>query len=280
MLLAFINKLIKIIMGQSNDTDTIMHLQCELLSRKGSDKEVNEDSFLVDRYANNLDAESVQSYTLTSDLMHIFAVFDGVSSGGNGKESSEIAAESLKRILDYNTEGFDDSFIAAVDAAIRDVNLSIYNAFSAQSESKQGTTMAMIIVYRSNCIVFNVGDSRIYRLTDGSLIQLSYDHTLENYKRQLGFMKKDPFISKKDGATLYQCLGKDVSIDYYKYGPFKYKSGDRFFICSDGISGFLDRKILLTLLQADSGHTLVDLSEAAYQAGSLDDQTSIMISID
>ena len=269
-------------MAGHNNTDEMMHLQCVLFSRKGFDKVVNEDSFLVDRYCNYLESnstESIHSFTLTSDTMHLFAVFDGVSTGGNGKKSSEMAAQFLKTILDYSMNGFEDAFISEIDTVIKDVNSRIYNAFSDHPESKRGTTMAMILIFGSHCIVYNVGDSRIYRLTDSSLIQLSHDHTLENYKRQMGFMKKDPYISKNDGSTLYQCMGKDESIDYFKYGPFKFKSNDKFFICSDGISGFLDRKCLITLLQSDSNQALMNLAEAACRAGSTDDQTGILISI-
>lgn len=277
MLFTSIRRILKRITEQDDNTDEVMHIQCELFSRKGIDKETNEDSFLIDRYEDS--SESKATHSLVSDRMHVFAIFDGVSAGGNGKRSSEMAVQCLQAVLNDNMSGFDDSFIASMDAAIKSINLSIHRAFSEQPGSKWGTTMAMIILYRSDCIVYNVGDSRVYRLTDGSLIQLSYDHTLENYKRQLGFLKKDPYISEIDGSTLYQCLGKGESLEYYRYGPFRYKADDKFFICSDGISGYLDRNNLVSLLQSDQDKTVINLAEAARKAGSMDDQTGILISV-
>lgn len=278
MLFSFIERLILIITGHSGNTDEVMHLQCNLFSRKGLEKEINEDAFLVDRYDNYLENNS--TFLLTSDSMHVFAVFDGVSAGGNGEKSSEMAVKHMQSVLNYNMKGFDDTFFTAVDTVINNTNSNIYNAFSRQSESKWGTTLAMIIIYRSQCVVYNVGDSRIYRLTNSSLIQLSHDHTLESYKRQLGFLKKDPYISEKDGSILYRCLGKEESIDYNKYGPFKIESKDKLLICSDGISGFLDRKSLSDLLQSNQDQIVRNLADAAREAGSVDDQTGIIISVE
>lgn len=278
MLFSFFKWLIMIISGHNSNADEVMRLQCNLFSRKGLEKEINEDVFLVDRYDNYF--ENKLTFSLTSDSMHVFAVFDGVSAGGNGEKSSEMAAKHLQSILNYNMKGFNDSFNAAIDTAINNTNSSIYKFFSKQSESKWGTTIAMIIIYRSQCVVYNVGDSRIYRLTNSSLIQLSHDHTVESYKRQLGFLKNDPYISEKDGSILYRCLGKEKSIDYYKYGPFKIESKDKLLICSDGISGFLDRNSLSNLLQSNQDQIVENMADAAREAGSVDDQTGILISVE
>ncbi len=269
--------LIKIINGQNNSTDEIMQLQCDLFSRPGIDKDNNEDSYLVDKNDNFCECKSTQLFS--SDTMHIFAVFDGVTAGGNGKKSSEMAARYLKDAIDYDMRGFDESFISAIDSTIKGINSRMYKTFLEYPEAKFGTTMAMIIIYKSHCVVYNVGDSRVYRLTDGSLVQLSYDHTIENYKRQLGFLKKDPYISKKDGSILYQCLGKNESIDYYKYGPFELQPNDKLFICSDGIYNTLDKECFVSLLQSGQDRTVLNLAEAARESGSIDDQTGILISV-
>ena len=278
MLWAFIKGLIKKNTGRNDQTDEIKNLKCNIFTRKGIGKETNEDSFLVD----NIDvySDDLQNVDLSTNAMHVFAVFDGVSTGGNGKKSSEMAAQYLKSILKNSNDGFNDSFLSSIDTSIKELKHNIYEAFSNQEQAKWGTTMAMLIIYRNQCVVYNAGDSRVYRFTDSSLIQLSHDHTIENYKRQLGFLKKDPYISEKDGSILYQYLGKDDSLEYYKYGPFTFESNDCFLICSDGISGSLKRKDLMTLFKSDQNQTVLSFADVALKSGATDDQTGILITVE
>ena len=273
----FVDKLIKRITRREHRKKEIMYLECNLFTRKGLDKEVNEDSFLIDRFDEY--SEEIKNLSFNSDTMHIFAIFDGVSTGGNGKRSSEMAVQYLKNFIIKNKNSFEDLFCFFIDKLIWKINIDLYKSFNEHGKSKWGTTMAMIIIYMDQCVLFNVGDSRIYRLMEGSLIQLSQDYTLESYKRHLGFLKQDPYISKKDSSILYQCLGKNETIEYYKYGPFTIESNDKLFMCSDGISGYLSSKNIITILNSDDKQKIYNLAEEARKAGSIDDQTGILISI-
>ncbi len=266
------------------DKSECLTLNCQSFSRKGIGKDHNEDCFLVNDMYSCFEEECRVDVSFNSWDLTILAVCDGVSGGGNGQDSSKTTVNLLRHLYDNKniigqSEDF-KRFLRRVEHEIQETNWKIYNLFAESGENMWGTTLALLIIFRNNGVVYNVGDSRIYRVRNKLLTQLTRDHTVAEYKRQMGFFNEDPYITETDKKTLYQYLGKKEEIEMYKYGPFALNKNDRFLICTDGISGTLGRKELLLEMDKNSKNIIELLAEKSLRQGSQDDQTGIYIYTD
>ncbi len=148
--------------------------------------------------SNNEDMILLQSSTLRDDslafsididdsLLFVAAVADGMGGHNAGEVASEMVLESLNRLLLSFPENLSEE---ALKTALNAWTLQIHQEVTrAGSENPQqdgmGATLAGIILYHQALYLFWAGDSRIYRLRDGILRQLSVDHSLRE-------MTKDP----------------------------------------------------------------------------------------
>lgn len=120
-----------------------------------------------------------------------------------------------------------------------------------------GTTLSAILFHRDSVICTHVGDSRIYRIRNQSLEQLSQDHTLKNKLIEQGLLEK----AIKDGIRYKNVLTKAVGA-YKKLSPdiqvYPAKEEDLYLLCSDGLSDYVtDEEILGIII---SSFSLKDLT--------------------
>lgn len=258
-------------------------LDCEVQSRKGVDKTNNEDSFLVNNIKSMSEDEILFTTNVNTSSLNMFAICDGITAGGCGKESSQMAVQMLGVLQNNccnvrNQEDF-ELFLNKMDEYVQKMNKNIFVSLSSDGSGRCGSTLALLVIFRNQVVIYNVGDSRIYRMRDNLFVQLTKDHTVADYKRRLGFFCDDPYITDKDKNTLYQYLGQEKNIDVYKYGPFTLNRSDQLLICSDGISGVLEREALSSIIRQHSENIVTTLIELATQKGSQDDKTGIFIAV-
>ncbi len=132
-----------------------------------------------------------------------------------------------------------DGVIASLRRAFEEANAGIYSIGQENPEFRgMGTTATALVLRPEGAWLGHVGDSRAYRVRDGVLDQLTFDHSWvwEVAKRQgidpdqLGDFKKNVII---------RSLGPDPSVEVDIEGPHPVKPGDLFLLCSDGLSGQL-----------------------------------------
>jgi protein phosphatase len=145
-----------------------------------------------------------------------------------------------------------------------------------------GTTMTILAFTPdvSECIVGHVGDSRLYRLRAGSLEQLTHDHTAVQELIDQGQLTKDEARRHPLSNMLYRSVGTrpDVAVDLQRTTV---TGGDRYLLCSDGLTGMLgDDDLAAILLQDQPVESVVDhLIEAANLRGGVDNITAILIDV-
>jgi len=133
---------------------------------------------------------------------------------------------------------------------------------------EMGTTLVALAYYENQFYWMNCGDSRIYRLHDGQLQQLSTDHSLNNL---MGVAQHSNIITN--------CIGggcKTSYIDILKCTE-SVKPGDIFMLCSDGLTDMLSDEEVQTLLNDDADASL--LCHAANEAGGYDNVSVCLIKI-
>ena len=135
--------------------------------------------------------------------------------------------------------------------------------------AEMGTTLVGIIYYQGRYYWINCGDSRLYRLRNGQLQQLSSDHSLNNLTGQT-----------KHSNIITNCIGagcRNSYLDIYEFTN-DFLSGDTYLICSDGLNDMLPDVTICGLL--NEGATAAELCEAAIAAGGYDNVSVCEFKVD
>lgn len=229
------------------------------------------------------------------DEYRLYLVADGMGGHNSGEVASAMAAENVKTFFEA-TEKEDATWPFPIDpnlnllenrlsAAIKMANKSIYDR-SASDASMQGmgTTIVGLLVNPDKRIahVAHVGDSRVYRIRDGRAELLTRDHSLVNdYLMMMPDMPKEAMdVLPRNVITRALGMQDSVVVDLGTEGV---REGDRFLLCSDGLSGQVtDERIaeIVTAAGADLGACLAQLVAAANDAGGDDNVTVVVVALD
>jgi serine/threonine protein phosphatase PrpC len=165
---------------------------------------------------------------------HLYVVADGMGAHAVGEKASEQAVHVIPHTYHkYAHEGP----VAALRKAFVEANASIHACGQANKEFHgMGTTSTALLIRPEAAWVGHVGDSRAYRVRDGVIEQLTYDHSLvwEYARRE----KIDPSqVQDIPSNVIIRCLGPEPLVQVDVEGPHELRPGDIFLLCSDGLSG-------------------------------------------
>lgn len=175
------------------------------------------------------------------------AVADGLGGHAAGEVASRIVVDRLRQLDELGGACPDD-----VVTAISDANRQILEEVHRHPEYKgMGTTVAGLgtveVGGSQHCVVFNVGDSRVYRHLGGVLTQVSVDHSEVEELRAAGAITAQDAARHPRRNVVTRCLGSDPSPapDLWVFPP---ADDDRFLICSDGLTNEVDDDGIAELL--------------------------------
>ncbi|MEO1615153.1 MAG: protein phosphatase 2C domain-containing protein [Planctomycetota bacterium] len=202
------------------------------------------------RRTNNQDSHSVlpaKSQERFESRGHLFIVADGMGAHAAGELASSMAAEHIA--MNY----FRPSPLDPVDClhvAVTEANAEIYQRGQQNPEfHNMGTTASTLALLPIGAVVAHVGDSRVYRLRKGILEQLTFDHSLVWEVQASGQVHPDSALGQAlPKNVITRSLGPNADVQVDIEGPFEIQLGDRFLLCSDGLSGQVDDLELATLL--------------------------------
>jgi protein phosphatase len=208
----------------------------------------------------------------------LFAVADGMGGHKAGEVASRLAIETLR-----------DEFTAAgtdvLVTAVQESNRALVERSSGDAElTGMGTTLcAMALVDaegRDAIAVVNVGDSRLYLMSDGELTQVTEDHSLVATLERQGRLSRAEAAVHPQRNILTRALGidADVMVDSWEILPMV---GDRYLICSDGLFNEVDDNRLAATLRrlADPSDAAKELVRLANEAGGRDNITCLVVDV-
>lgn len=242
----------------------------------GRVRTTNEDTFLVD------------------PALRLFAVADGMGGHGAGEVASGLAIEALNGFVSRTSTETEFSWPYGLDTtlsfdgnrlktAIHLANRRVFRAAESNDDySGMGTTLVGILVNGVQAVVGHVGDSRMYLSRGGKI-----DQKTEDDSWVATILAKDPAAKGLDLSkhpmrnVLTSAIGARDQVEVH-VTELSVAAGDRLLLCSDGLHGVLTAADLQSVLAA---HTQPDaaaraLVEAALNAGSRDNVTAVVVTID
>ncbi|MGN0555256.1 MAG: PP2C family protein-serine/threonine phosphatase [Candidatus Fimenecus sp.] len=248
------------------------------VSDVGKRRTNNEDNYFIN--GQTVGSAMQTSASAAPSAQNVFAVFDGMGGEQAGELASQAAADVFcADALELLQSGFS---YPAVNALVQKANHSIC-ALARQKRARVGTTLALLAFREDNILIANVGDSRVYRLSDGILTQLSKDHTQAQFLVDSGVLPKEEAEKRPEKHKLTQHLGifpEEMEIEPYVV-TVPAVQGERFLLCSDGLTDMLQDSEIQQILRENLPIETVcrRLVQTALDRGGKDNTTVVLCEI-
>lgn len=238
----------------------------------GRVRDHNEDNFLVDKNLN------------------LFVVADGMGGHAAGEVASAIAVNTMRDVVRQNKDLIEaykeGSQIASssdvstlLEHAVQKACLEIHETAQRETEKRgMGTTLSALLVIGNRGFIAHVGDSRVYMLRAGRVIQLTEDHSLINELIKRGKLTKEEAAKSPYQNAVTRAVGvyESVEVDTIEFDVLP---GDQFLLASDGLTGYLGAEDISPVF--DDAGDIKDIPssfiELANQRGGKDNITNIVV---
>jgi PPM family protein phosphatase len=241
----------------------LVKLSMAALTNKGRVREHNEDALYFDLRD------------------RVVIVCDGMGGHAGGHVASELGVQVVSHSLRQLRPGDwldEDKVIEAMKQAIFGANDHILSrARIDPSLSDMGTTICACAFMRDKVVTANIGDSRIYRICNEQIEQISQDHSLVAERIRAGLLDPNSFEVSLLGNIVTRALGMEqVTVDITVE---ELVEGDTFLLCSDGLSDMIEDHEMLQVVMSNPNlqQATLTLVELANQRGGIDNITVAIV---
>jgi serine/threonine protein phosphatase PrpC len=248
------------------------------------------------RFAGKTDIGLVRAHNEDSLLipreMALAVVSDGMGGHAAGDVASRITVETIDQHYRDTARSGPQTWPfklpslelekQRMSVAIQLANSNIFDTAAADGAKKgMGCTVDAIFFNQGRFFIGHVGDSRVYRIREGRIQMLTEDHSLLNDYLRMKELGGDEGVQFPQKNVVVRALGlaDQVHVDVIADA---FRVGDVFLLCSDGLSGMLDDRVLLEIITARDSldASCNELIKAANDAGGNDNITAILIRIE
>ncbi len=214
---------------------------------------------------------------LYTDKGQLFIVADGMGGHTGGKQASSIAVDTICKVY---SESDHFNLADALHSAIVAANANIYTASSKSSElSRMGTTCTTLLLHEDTGIIGHVGDSRVYRIENGKIEQLTEDHTQVQAMLKEGVLTPEEAKVYPSKSVLARALGVEEKVKVDIIQNIELRNGQTYLLCSDGLAKVTDSEILKIVSDNSPETACNQLVSLANERGGKDNVTVQIIKI-
>jgi protein phosphatase len=213
---------------------------------------------------------------------------DGMGGYNAGEVASGIAVEMIRTEMKKALSGKRPEELDGGDAerliaahATR-ANSAIYQASQTQPQySGMGTTLVVALWHDNQISVGHIGDSRLYRLRNGALEQITRDHSLLQEQIDSGMITREQARHSQNKNLVTRAVGIDPEVETEVH-TYAVEPGDLYLLCSDGLSDMVsdeDVQLTLTSLSANLPLAAEQLVQLANDSGGRDNISVILVRV-
>jgi PPM family protein phosphatase len=209
---------------------------------------------------------------------HLLAVADGMGGHAAGEVAS---AATITTIAPLDAEDLGPDLVNALADAVATANLRLQELIiSDPAIEGMGTTLTALLWVEGYAALCHIGDSRAYLLRDGQFVQITHDHTLVQSLVDEGKITEDDVATHPHRSLLLRALdGRTIAEP--DLTPLETYPGDRYMLCSDGLSGVVTEHTLHQTLASieEPEKAALRLIELAIKGGGPDNITCIVADV-
>ncbi len=207
----------------------------------------------------------------------LVAVADGMGGHAAGDVASAVTIATLAPLDDDDPPS---DLLGVLEQSIRQANDQLRQMMDSDAElDGMGTTLTALLWGGTRLALAHIGDSRAYLLRDGELTQITHDHTLVQHMVDLGQLDEADVPTHPQRSVILRVLNgrpdaeADLSIR-------EARAGDRYLLCSDGLSGVVSKETLRETLTVGDPEQVVDsLVDLALRGGAPDNVTCVVCDV-
>ena len=208
-----------------------------------------------------------------------FCMADGMGAHAKGEMASRLAVDTAVEGFRKIPKGV--MHVSLLPRLVQEANAAIYDAGQSVPGGRgMGSTFVACALRFDSAVISHVGDSRCYLLRNGTLTQLTHDHTMANEQIRLGILSLEDAGSGEGRHLLTRSLGAEmfVAADTITVNILP---NDLLFLCTDGLHGYVDEPRIRYLLDSKSDLQSVaqSLIAAANEAGGHDNISVSLIRV-
>ena len=253
-------------------------------STKTGKRPVNQDNYMLGNlYAPQDHADLRNNAQGKTDHPFFVAVADGMGGEASGEKASFETVRVLAAVSNRLRNDFESNKRIVHDSVLQ-ANDAICNVMRNENIRSMGSTVVTLLLQDNKCSYTNLGDSRLYMLRNGELVQLTKDHTEGQAMVDAHVLTEEQLKTHPSRNRLSRHLGilrEDMMIDTPVYPDITLQDNDKFLICSDGVCGVLSKEEMSKILSMSA--TTVAKAEilvaSSIDAGSRDNVTALVVEI-
>jgi PPM family protein phosphatase len=211
----------------------------------------------------------------------LFIVADGMGGHAAGEIASEMAVQIVARELADVRDVASQQALQVMAEALRLANRSIFERTITEADKQgMGTTASCLLLGQAHWVIGHIGDSRIYLLRNGTLRQVTKDHSYVQEQVDAGFLTPEQARYHPYSNVITRCVGANAAVEPdILHGDLH--AGDVFLLASDGLTGMVDDAHLQKLMETRGtpGRQVDAMITDANRRGGLDNITAIVVQV-
>lgn len=188
--------------------------------------------------------------TAQTQYGELIVVCDGMGGHNGGRHAAETAVQI---ILEDVTKSDDGNLDNTLHTAITKANTAIWDESQTNKKFKgMGATVVALLLTPEKAICCHVGDSRIYQLRKGEILHRTFDHSHVFELVKAGLISEEQARLSEKSNIITRALGIHSTVDIEIINNLPYQIGDRFLLCTDGISGAVLENELVEMVSGNN----------------------------
>lgn len=206
----------------------------------------------------------------------LYVVADGMGGHQQGEKASSYAVETLLKVYFETPDVPPENRLRGIVKKINQ-NLIEYAEKNLPRGERTGTTLVVAVVREGKLLVANVGDSRAYLIRNGSVRQITRDHSLVAELVRAGTLSETEARESKYRNRLSRSVGADPNLELDILPVIRLQRGDIILLCTDGLTGYIPEKDILQAAHGSAKNIVERLIALANERGGADNITASVI---
>lgn len=254
-------------------------IKAAVRSGSGCIRSNNEDAYFFNGRRSTLDNinEEAAFYDEFQIENALFSLSDGIGGANSGEIASDI---TIKNIKNLQARLKSQHFTAAIGPWLKETNKIVFDTVPGG-----GCTLVLLYFDSAGIYAAHIGDSRIYRLHDRQLTRLTKDHSKVQLLIDAGILTPEKAATHPQRNMVVKYIGMDEEENGVcaaaLTGPLPITHGDRYLLCTDGITDMIDDNKLESILKQETNTDACaeSIYRAALDAGGRDNATLILLDL-
>jgi protein phosphatase len=210
---------------------------------------------------------------------NLLLVCDGMGGHKGGEIASRLAVETISNHFEKLNDSYNIS--EEINKSLEAANSSIIlKAKEDPDLTDMGSTVVLVLVKDGLAYYTSLGDSRIYKIRDGAIQQITKDNSLVQQMVDSNIITKDEAKVHPKKNVITKALGTNDELELEIYDPFKLQVNDKLILCSDGLTAHVDEEEIFQLSENNPPQeTAQKLVELANERGGTDNITVQIVAV-